>query len=48
MAINKALNNLRQGEQIQLIAPWYTAYGVEGTAIIKPYSNLRIVVKVGE
>ena len=48
MAINRALNQLRQGEQVQIIAPWYTAYGVEGTAIIKPYSNLRIVVKVGE
>ena len=48
MAINKALNNLRKGEQIQLIAPWYTAYGVEGTSIIKPYSNLRIVLKVGD
>ena len=48
VAINRALHNLRQGEQIQIIAPWYMAYGVEGTSIIKPYSNLRIVVKVAE
>lgn len=48
VAINRALHNLRQGEQIQIIAPWYMAYGVEGTSIIKPYSNLRIVVGLGE
>ena len=48
VAINRALHNLRQGEQIQIITPWYMAYGVEGTSIIKPYSNLRIVVKVAE
>ena len=46
LAINRALHNRRLGEQIQIIAPWYTAYGVEGTSLIKPYSNLRIVVGV--
>ena len=48
VAINRTLNNIRQGEQVQIITPWYAAYGVEGTSIIKPYSNLRIVVGLGE
>ena len=46
VAINRTLNNIRQGEQVQIITPWYAAYGVEGTSLIKPYSNLKIVVKV--
>jgi hypothetical protein len=46
VAINRTLNNIRQGEQVQIITPWYTAYGVEGTSLLKPYSNLKIVVKV--
>ena len=46
VAINRTLNNIRQGEQVQIITPWYAAYGVEGTSLIKPYSTLKIVVKV--
>ena len=46
VAINRTLNNIRKGEQVQIITPWYAAYGVEGTSLIKPYSNLKIVVKV--
>ena len=48
VAINRTLNNIRQGEQVQIITPWYAAYGVEGTSLIKPYSNLKIVVGLGE
>ncbi len=46
VAINRTLNNIRQGEQVQIITPWYAAYGVEGTSLIKPYSNLKIVIRV--
>jgi FKBP-type peptidyl-prolyl cis-trans isomerase len=46
LAMDKALKMLRQGEQIQIIAPWYTAYGVEGTDEIKGYTNLKIVIGV--
>jgi FKBP-type peptidyl-prolyl cis-trans isomerase len=36
------------GDQMRIIAPWYTAYGVEGTNIIKPYSNLLIIITIEE
>jgi hypothetical protein len=29
-----------------IVAPWYTAYGVEGTELVKPYANLKIVVSM--
>lgn len=48
MAILRSLRMMRHGEQMQIITPWHAAYGVEGTALIKPYSNLKIVVSVGE
>ena len=48
MAILRSLNMMRLGEQMQIITPWHAAYGVEGTALIKPYSNLKIVVSVSE
>ena len=48
MAILRSLKMMRHGEQMQIITPWHAAYGVEGAALIKPYSNLKIVVSVGE
>ena len=46
LAINQALKMMRVGEQMVVVAPWYTAYGVEGTNLVKPYANLKIVVRV--
>lgn len=43
-AINRSLTQMCMGEQMTIIAPWYTAYGIEGTALIKPYTNLRIIL----
>ena len=48
MAIVRSLKMMRHGEQMQIVTPWHAAYGVEGTALIKPYSNLKIVVSVSE
>lgn len=48
IAINRSLKMMRKGEHLQIVTPWYMAYGVEGTSLIKPYSNLKIVVSVGE
>lgn len=45
-AISRTLLQARQGEEYQLIAPWYTAYGVEGTTLIPPYTNLRIFLNI--
>lgn len=46
LAIVRSLKIMRKGEQMHIICPWYTAYGVEGTSIIAPYSNLFIILKV--
>lgn len=46
IAISRSLKIMRMGEQLRIIAPWYTAYGVEGTKIIKPYSNLSIILTI--
>lgn len=43
-AINRSLTQMCMGEQMTIIAPWYTAYGIEGTPLIKPYTNLRIIL----
>lgn len=47
-ALNHTLLITCMGEEVQVVAPWYTAYGVEGTSLIRPYSNVRIVMKVDE
>ena len=47
-AIARSLNMMGIGDQMRIIAPWYTAYGVEGTNIIKPYSNLLIIITIEE
>ena len=44
VAINRSLTQMCMGEQMTIIAPWYTAYGIEGTSLIKPYTNLRILL----
>ena len=46
LSIVRSLKMMRRGEQMRIIAPWYTAYGVEGTSIIKPYSNLLILITI--
>lgn len=47
-AIRRILKIMGQGEQMQIVTPWYAAYGVEGTSIIKPYSNLIILLTIEE
>lgn len=48
IAITHSLKLMCVGEQMRIVAPWYTAYGVEGTSIIKPYSNLLIIITIEE
>ena len=48
MAILRSLKMMKHGEQMQIVTPWHAAYGVEGTTLIKPHSNLKIIVSVGE
>lgn len=46
VAINRCLRQMSPGEQMQIVAPWYTAYGIEGTTLIKPYTNLIITLTI--
>lgn len=48
IAIARSLKMMNMGEQMRIVSPWYTAYGVEGTSIIKPYSNLLIIITIEE
>ena len=48
LVVNRCLKQMSRGEEMRIIAPWYTAYGAEGTALIKPYTNLIIVLKIEE
>lgn len=45
-AINRSLRQMSRGEQMHIVAPWYTAYGAEGTSIVKPYTNLIIILSI--
>ena len=40
----EALRTMRRGEKIEIIAPWYTAYGARGNDAIEPYTNVRITI----
>lgn len=46
VSINRSLKQMGRGEKMRIVAPWYTAYGAEGTSIIKPYTNLIITLSV--
>ncbi len=46
VAINRSLRQMCAGEEMRIVAPWYAAYGIEGTTLIAPYTNLRIQMKV--
>ena len=48
VAINRSLKQMSRGEQMRIVAPWYTAYGTEGTNLIKPYTNLIITLTCNE
>lgn len=48
ICVNRCLRQINKGEQMRIVAPWYTAYGVEGTTLIKPYTNLIITLKIEE
>ena len=41
----ETLQTMHCGEQAELLVPWYLAYGSTGSAIVAPYSNLRIILE---
>ena len=48
LAVTRSLKMMAVGEQMRIVTPWYTAYGVEGTKIIEPYTNLLIILTIEE
>lgn len=46
LAINRCLKQMSRGEQMRIVAPWYTMYGTEGTKLINPYTNLIITLTI--
>lgn len=48
VAINRSLKQMGRGEQMRIVAPWYTAYGTEGTQLIKPYTNIVITLTINK
>jgi len=40
-AIDHALTMMRMGEIMEIIAPWYCAYGQKGEDRVLPYTNVR-------
>lgn len=48
LAVNRCIKQMGRGEEMRIIAPWYAAYGVEGTKLIKPYTNLIITLTISK
>ena len=44
IALQRCLRQMALDEEMRIVSPWYTAYGAEGTTLIKPYSNLIITL----
>lgn len=42
VAIDKNINEWHRGAKIRMYAPWYSAFGRQGTAEIPPYENVII------
>lgn len=45
-AIEENITEWRHGAQVVLLAPWYAAYGIQGTEHIPPYENIRIELTI--
>lgn len=44
LVLEEAVEDMYEGETAVVYAPWYTAFGVHGTDIVKPYTNVRFEV----
>ena len=44
IAVEEAVVDMYEGEKAVVYAPWYVAYGMQGTNVVKPYTNVRFDV----
>ena len=47
-AIDDLLPLTRPGDSVQIVAPWYMAYGAIGNGRVKPYTNVQIELLIEE
>ena len=45
-AVDANIPDWHPGSKIRMYAPWYSAYGMKGTAHIPPYENVLIEIKL--
>lgn len=45
-AIDANITEWRHGSSLKIAAPWYAAYGIQGTAQIPPYENVIIELDI--
>ncbi len=43
--LNLVLPMMGAGETIEVLAPWYQAYGPQGNDFAEPYENLRLIIQ---
>ncbi len=41
-----ATDELRHGERLVMVAPWYAAYGMHGNGIVPPYTNVILEIEI--
>ena len=46
MAVEWNMDELHPGGMARMYAPWYTAFGQQGTAHIPPYENVMIEIEL--
>lgn len=46
LAVDANIRELHHGAKARLIAPWYAAYGLKGTAYVPPYENVIIEIEL--
>lgn len=46
VAVEEALPLADRGEKLELVCPWYTAFGAQGTEGVGPYENVRIEIEI--
>jgi len=46
LAIEANIREMHHGTQVRMIAPWYAAFGMQGTAQVPPYENVIIEMEL--
>ena len=44
--IEIAIDELRHGERLVMVAPWYAAYGMHGNENVPPYTNVILEIEI--